>query len=214
MMTRPPIRSCTRNLNEVWAENLGRKDDHRSARSKPDSADVRMVRTNITREIKRMFIRRCGGLTFVLAAAVFVAGTLAANAAEPWLGTWKIAEAKVAPWAGKSRARSEVDKKELIGKTVTFRPREIAGPPILACKGTNYKLSDFSADMLFQGAFGEMHQKDERLDPAKIAGSLGFQGESWQVLETGCDSGIDWHFVDAATLTIGLNDYVYVLKKQ
>ena len=161
-----------------------------------------------------MSIRRRQHRIFALAAAVMATVAVAAQAAEPWLGSWKIAEAKVAPWAGKSRARSDVDLKELVGKTVIFRPREIAGPPMLACKGPRYKVSDFSADMLFQGAFGEMHQKNEAIDPAKIAASLGFQGESWQVLATGCDTGIDWHFVDAATLAIGINDYVYVLKKQ
>jgi len=161
-----------------------------------------------------MSIRRRHSLAIVLAAAFAAIGALPAQAADPWVGSWKIAEAKVAPWAGKSRARSDVDLKELLNKTVTFRPREIAGPPMLVCKGPKYKLSDFSADMLFQGAFGEMHQKDERVDPAKVAASLGFQGDSWKALETGCDNGIDWHFVDDATLAIGLNDYVYVLKKQ
>jgi hypothetical protein len=161
-----------------------------------------------------MSIRRRHGLTLVLVAAALLVGALAAQAAEPWLGTWKVTEAKIAPWAGKSRGRSDVDLKELLNKTVTFRPREIAGPPMLVCKGPHYKLSDFSADMLFHGAFGEMHEKDERVDPAKVAASLGFQGESWQALETGCASGVDWHFVDATTLAIGLNDYVYILKKQ
>jgi hypothetical protein len=68
--------------------------------------------------------------------------------------------------------------------------------------------------MLFQGAFGEMHQNDKSIEPAKIAATLGFQGASWKVLETGCGNELDWHFVDATTLAIGLNDYVYVLKKQ
>jgi hypothetical protein len=161
-----------------------------------------------------MPIRCRQGLTFVLAAAALAVGALAAQAAEPWLGTWKVAEAKVAPWAGKSRGRSEVDLKELMNKTVTFRPREIAGPPMLACKGPQYKLSDFSADMLFQGAFGEMREKDERINPGTVAASLGFEGETWQVVETGCANGVDWHFIDATTLAIGINDYVYVLKKQ
>jgi len=161
-----------------------------------------------------MSVRRRHGLTMALTAAALVMGALAAQAAEPWLGNWKITESKVAPWSGKSRARSEVDLKELMGKTVTFRPREIAGPPMLACKGPQYKLSDFSAEMLFHGAFGEMREKNERINPGKLAASLGFEGESWQVLETGCASGIDWHFVDATTLAIGINDYVYVLKKQ
>jgi hypothetical protein len=44
------------------------------------------------------------------------------------------------------------------------------------------------------------------------AASLGFAAGSIQTLETGCE--IDFHFVDAATAEIGLNDNVYTLKKQ
>ena len=161
-----------------------------------------------------MSIRRRHDVIVIVAAAALGLGTLAARAAEPWLGTWKVTESKVAPWSGKSRARSEVDLKELMGKTVAFRPREIVGPSMLACKGPQYKLSDFSAEMLFHGAFGEMRDKNERINPNKLAESLGFEGESWQVVETGCASGIDWHFVDPTTLAIGFNDYIYILKKQ
>jgi hypothetical protein len=37
-------------------------------------------------------------------------------------------------------------------------------------------------------------------------------GRGIRTLETGCE--IDFHFVDAATAEIGLNDRVYTLKKQ
>ena len=37
-------------------------------------------------------------------------------------------------------------------------------------------------------------------------------GPRIKTLETGCE--IDFHFVDATTAKIGLNDYVYTLKKQ
>jgi hypothetical protein len=147
-------------------------------------------------------------------AAMLLGGALTAHAAEAYLGTWKIASAVVAPWADPARKPDEAEMKSLVGKTVTFKPKEIAGPRAFACKGPNYKLSDFSADMLFQGAFGEMHDKDKSRDPAKLAASVGFQGASWKVLETGCATEVDWHFIDQATLAIGLNDYVYVLKKQ
>jgi hypothetical protein len=169
---------------------------------------------SITQEIHAMSTPRWHGLTLLLAAAVFVVGALSAHATESWLGTWKIASARVAPWVGKTRRPDTVDRKELVGKTVTITARAIAGPPILSCQSPHYKLSDYSADKLFQGAFSEMRQKDEAVDPAKVAASLGFQGESWQVLETGCANEIDWHFVDGTTAVIGFNDFVYVLKKQ
>ena len=57
-----------------------------------------------------------------------------------------------------------------------------------------------------------MRDKDKSVDPDKIAATLGFTGKSIKTLETGCE--FDFHFVDATTVEIGLNDYVYTLKKQ
>ena len=57
-----------------------------------------------------------------------------------------------------------------------------------------------------------MQSGNKSVDPGKIAASLGFSGASIKTLETGCE--IDFHFVDAATAEIGLNDFVYTLKKQ
>ncbi len=91
-------------------------------------------------------------------------------------------------------------------------PAAISGPKVFACKGPHYKLSNFTADMLFLGTFEDMNDKDKKAEPRKLAASLGFTGASIKTLETGCE--IDWHFVDAATAEIGLDDYVYTLKKQ
>ena len=42
--------------------------------------------------------------------------------------------------------------------------------------------------------------------------SLGFAGTCIRTLETGCE--IEVHFVNDATAEIGLNNYVYTLKKR
>jgi len=102
--------------------------------------------------------------------------------------------------------------KALTGKTVTLAAKAITGPKVFACKGPNYKVSDFSADMLFQGELGEMHDANPAKDPLALAHALGFQGESFQTLETGCE--IDWHFVNRTNAKIGLDNYVYTLRKQ
>lgn len=39
------------------------------------------------------------------------------------------------------------------------------------------------------------------------------RGSKRGTLETGCGNEIDPHFADPATLPLGLNDYVYTLKK-
>jgi hypothetical protein len=136
--------------------------------------------------------------------------------AEPfYVGTWKITAAAVAPWRDGPPYESDlVEMKTLVNKMVTIQPGAIAGPRPLACKGPRYRVKDYSADMLFQGEFGEMYRRDHSADPAKIATKLGFRGASWKTLETGCGNELDYHFLDPATAAFGLNNYVYTLKKQ
>jgi hypothetical protein len=62
--------------------------------------------------------------------------------------------------------------------------------------------------MLFQGSFAEMK------DPAKVAASVGFKAPKTKVLETGCGNEVDFHFIDPSTAAFGLNNYIYILKKQ
>jgi hypothetical protein len=120
-----------------------------------------------------------------------------------YIGTWKISAAVVAPWADPKRKPDSAEQARLLDKTIVFKANAIAGPR---------KETDFTADMIFQGAFEEMQSKNKSVDPNKIAASLGFIGNRIKTLETGCE--IDFHFVDATTAEIGLNDYVYTLKKQ
>ena len=93
--------------------------------------------------------------------AVIVATMLAAATASPahadeafYLGAWKLDSAVVAPWADPHDKPDAAAMKALIGKTVALTPTAISGPKVFACKGPHYKVSDFTADMLFQGAFG------------------------------------------------------------
>jgi hypothetical protein len=149
---------------------------------------------------------------FCFACVLVLLTTAAAQADNFYLGTWKLTSAVVAPWADSKRKPDEAEKTRLIGKSVVIAPRQISGPNPFACAAPRYKLSDVTADMLFQGAFDEMKASNKSADPGKLAASLGFSGNRIQTLETGCE--IDFHFVDATTAEIGLNDHVYTLKKQ
>jgi hypothetical protein len=139
---------------------------------------------------------------------------LALGADPFYVGRWKIESAAVAPWADTARKPDEAEMKSLVGKTITITPKAIAGPKSFACPNPHYEVKDYPADMLFQGAFGEMQRRDKSADPAKIAAKIGFHGSSWKTLETGCGNEIDYHFIDPSHTTFGLNDYVYFLKKQ
>ena len=149
----------------------------------------------------------------LLTAAIGLAMCVPANAGDAfYLGTWKFDSAIVAPWADPRDKPDVAEKNALLGKTVTITSNAITGPKVFACKGPHYKLTGYTADLLFQGAFGETHDSDKAKDPQKLAAAAGFTGTPVKTLETGCE--FDWHFVDQSTVEIGLNDYVYVLKKQ
>ena len=145
-----------------------------------------------------------------------VFASLTVMAADPfYLGTWKIASAVIAPWVkGKAYDDDTTETKSLVAKTIVIKPAEITGPRIFVCKGPNYKLVDFPANMLFQGAFEEMQRNDKSVEPDKLAARLGFRGTKWKTLETGCANELDYHFVDETTAEFALNNYVYTIKKQ
>jgi hypothetical protein len=145
---------------------------------------------------------------FLLAALTLFAGDAF------YIGTWKIDSAVLAPWADAAHKDDAAEMKSLVGKIIVLKANEIVGPRQAACKGPHYQVKDYPADMLFQGAFGEMQSRDKSVDPAKLAAKLGFKGSAWKTLETGCGNELDFHFIDPATTTFGLNNYVYTLKKQ
>lgn len=148
-----------------------------------------------------------------LALSLASATVFAANAF--YLGNWKIVSASIAPWADPARKPDPAEMKSLVGKPVTITPAGITGPHAVACKGPKYQVREYPADMLFQGAFDEMHRRDASMDPNKLAAKVGFTGaKSWKTLETGCGNEIDFHFINPSTAAFGLNDYVYMLKKE
>jgi hypothetical protein len=152
--------------------------------------------------------------TAFIAFVLFAALLSPASAADAfYLGNWKFASAVVAPWATPAaRKPNRAERDSLLGKTVSIRSKEIAGPRVFACQGPRYAVKEYPPADLFEGAFGEMRDRDPTLDPGKLAAALGFNGNSFTTLETGCQ--FDWHFVDQTTVKVGLNDWVYTLKKQ
>jgi len=155
-----------------------------------------------------MICRATAFLAFALAAS----GLYAAGAF--YIGTWKIDSAIVAPWWTERAKPDPAEMKALVGKTFAITAKAISGPRQLACKDPHYQVKNYPADMLFQGMFGEMHERDKSIDPAKPAAQAGFRGTSWKTLETGCANEMEFHFIDDSTAAFGLNNYIYRLKKQ
>jgi hypothetical protein len=149
--------------------------------------------------------------TVFLFASLSLAGP--AVAADPfYVGSWTFTTAVVAPWADPQRKPDDAERARLMGKTLVLKSREITGPRPFSCAKPQYKVTNYGPDMLFQGAFDEIQRAGKKADPKALAASLGFTGPRIRTLETGCE--IDFHFVDDATARIGLNNYVYTLKKR
>jgi hypothetical protein len=142
---------------------------------------------------------------------LLMSGSLARAGDAFYLGAWKISGAEPAPWAASGQMPDAAERSRLLGKTINFKAGEISGPAPFACKRPRYKLSEFTPQMIFQGAFEEMQSNDKSVDPSRIAASLGFKARI-RTLETGCE--LDFHFVDEARAKTGLNDYIYELEKQ
>jgi hypothetical protein len=155
----------------------------------------------------RLFVR-----CFASLATAIAVGAVANAGDTSYLGAWRIESAKVAPWADPRQRADPTEARSLIGKTIRFTPREIAGPKVFACSDPKYRVVDWPAEMLFQGALDEMRQANPAVSPLSLAHSLGFEGTTWKSLETGCE--FDWHFVQPGKMETGLNDYVYVLRKE
>jgi hypothetical protein len=155
-------------------------------------------------------------LIIVLALAALAPPHISAAPPSPfYIGAWKIVSAAVAPWADPARKPDPSEMQTLVGRTVTILPHRITGPRALACTAPNYRIRTYPAGMLFQGAFDEMHRRDSAAaDPTKLAASAGFKGGPWKTVETGCGNELDFHAIDPTTLAFGLNDYIYVLKRQ
>ena len=148
--------------------------------------------------------------TLLLIGATF-AITQAADAF--YVGTWKIVSAVPAPWDKAHALMSEA--KTLEGKIVRIEAKRITGPHQVACPNPKYEVKDYPADMLFQGALDELRRREPSTDPAKLAATIGFvKGPTWKTLETGCETEVDFHFIDPNTTTFGLNNVVYTLKRQ
>lgn len=153
---------------------------------------------------------KLAGLICLLASLV---ATNAAHAADPfYVGGWKLTSAVTAPWADPQRTSDDAERTRLLGKTVVFKVREIAGPRPFACAQPHYRMTAYGADMIFQGAFDEMRSNNKKAEPKTLAASVGLTGDKIKTLETGCE--IDFHFVDDTTAEVALNNIVYTLKKQ
>jgi hypothetical protein len=127
-------------------------------------------------------------------------------------GRWVIAGAVIAPWADPPGGRDDTEEKRLVGRTVTFGARSVAGPEPLGCGPARYKTRTDPPDMIFEGALADPHGTGKPVDARPSARSLGMTTATVRTLETGC-SEVSFHRFAPDTLVFGLNDRVYTMHR-
>ena len=149
--------------------------------------------------------------TWILAMVMMVS---AFGADTFYLGSYKITTAVVGPWWTEKAPPDPAEIKTLVGKQVVFAARQITGPRQVACRGPKYEVKDYPLDMIYEGAFFEMREKDKKVDPVKVGAKLGFTAPTSKTVETGCATELNFHFIDKDTGTFALNNYIYYFKRE
>src|SRR5581483_5862066 len=147
---------------------------------------------------------------FAFAATLSLLSGMAASHAEDafYIGKWKIADAKPAPWVLPSDQLDPNEPKALIGKTIEITATSIAGPGDFPCAKPQYQVIEGGPEMLFQGSFENMHEQDPSQDMQKLAAQSGFTSDThFRTVVTGCEYDVDMSF-------FAINDYIYTITRE
>jgi len=161
-------------------------------------------------------ITRAAALAF--AASLSLAGGIAGAHAEDafYIGKWKIADAKPAPWVLPTDQLDPSEPKGLIGKTIEINATSIAGPGDFPCQKPQYQVIEGGPEMLFQGSFENMHADDPSQDMQKLAAQSGFTSDThFRTVVTGCEYDVDMSFgASNDTARFALNNYIYTITRE
>jgi hypothetical protein len=152
-------------------------------------------------------------------SAILILAALAApsaSAVEPtYLGRWKIVSATVAPWAKDGPAPDGRMAKSLLDSIVTLAPKFVSGPGSFPCSAPRYEVIEGPAEILFQGMFGAMREKDPKVEPQKLAEEAGLKGTKFRTVLTGCEFAVDFsQGADPDVAAFALDNYVYLMKRE
>jgi hypothetical protein len=102
--------------------------------------------------------------------------------------------------------------RRLIGQTIAFGPKTVAGPKPLGCWKPVYATRQDGPDMLFQGSLAEPDRAGKPRDAATLARGLGMTSATIATLEVGC-SEVEFHALAPDVLVFGLDNRVYTVRR-
>ncbi len=117
---------------------------------------------------------------------------------------WRITRVVPAPWA--TARETQRSLANWVGKSVQFEANSVAGPGVLHCDHATMEKTSYLADALFQGGLPA---------PADSAArELGIAHLPLPGVRLNCSTGsFEFHFVDAETLLVGLDNQILTLTR-
>lgn len=137
--------------------------------------------------------------------AFFSSPAFAGSRTPDYLGTWVITGSTPAPWIKSDAELFELERSNLLGRTILFTRKNVVAPAPMGCKDPQYHISRYPAEALFQGGL---------TDPTPQAAALGFDGNSIPTLVTECEGFLDYHFINRDTAMFALNNALYRMKRK
>lgn len=136
-------------------------------------------------------------------------GADVARPRNPFFGTWLTATAQVAPWWDQQGQAPEMNP-DFQNRSIVLAPGESSGPEIIACTEPVYAVNIVRSPGLFEGNLP---------NPQVDASALGFSGPDITELTLDCtDNGknvsLRFPMVDEDTILLGLDNMIYMLKRQ
>ena len=147
---------------------------------------------------------------FALTLTLCLLAALPARAQGVFAGTWRVVKAEDAPWVGPKSDLKPHYEAVLKGATITFGAKRVDGPSWFACAKPHYATEDLEADSLFEGGLDDADRG--MTTPKETAAKLGFTGQKFPTLETGC-AELSFHLAAPDTIIFGLNNVIYTLKR-
>jgi hypothetical protein len=148
--------------------------------------------------------------TFKLGLCLMAAFPAQALAQGVFAGSWKVTNSQAAPWVGPKSDLKPAYEAALRNAVITFGPKRVDGPGMFACPKPHYTITALEPDGLFEGGLDDPDRG--MTTPKETAAKLGFVGQKFPTLETGC-AELSFHLAAPDTILFGLNNVIYTLKR-
>ena len=125
-------------------------------------------------------------------------------------GSWVVTNAQDAPWVGPKSDLKPHYETALKGAVITFDKHRVDAPGWFACPKPHYQVTELEPDSLFEGGLDDPDRG--MTTPKETATKLGFVGEKFPTLETGC-AELSFHLAAPDTVLFGVNNVIYTLER-